>query len=68
MHRSVDRLYDQPLLEVTWSEAEALPDELQVSAAAPDGGSVACAVVRGNTVLVGDGAAVSDSLPAGPPC
>ena len=65
VHRSVDRLYDQPLLEVTWSEAEALPDELQVSAAAPDGGSVACAVVRGNTVLVGDGAAVSDSLPVG---
>lgn len=65
VHRSVDRLYDQPLLEVTWSEAEALPFELQVSAAVPDGGSVACAVARGNTVLVGDGAAVSEVLPAG---
>ena len=65
VHRSVDRLYDQPLLEVTWSEAEALPFELQVSAVAPDGSRVPCAVLRGNTVLVGDGAAVSEELPAG---
>ena len=66
VHRSVDRLYDQPLLEVTWSEAEALPFELQVSAAAPDDGSVTCAVARGNTVLVGDGAVLPpEVLPAG---
>jgi predicted phage baseplate assembly protein len=63
--RSVDRLYDQPLLEVTWSDAEALPFELQVSAAVPDGGSVPCAVARGNAVLVGDGAAVTEVLDAG---
>ena len=66
VHRSADRLYDQPLLEVTWSEAEALPFELQVSAAAPDGSRVPCAVLRGNAVLVGDGAAVSEELPAWP--
>jgi len=67
VHASVDRLYDQAILEITWAEAEALPFDLQVSAPGSAGTTVQCAVVRGNTVLVGDGAGVSEQLqlPAG---
>ncbi len=65
VHASVDRLYDQAILEITWAEAEALPFNLQVSAAGPAGSTVQCAVVRGNTVLVGDGAGVPEQLPSG---
>ncbi len=64
VHPSVDRLYDQAILEITWAEAEALPFDLQVTAPGPAGTPVSCAVVRGNTVLVGDGAGVSESLSA----
>jgi predicted phage baseplate assembly protein len=64
-HPSVDRLYDRAILEITWAEAEALPFDLQVSASGPAGGTVQCAVVRGNTVLVGDGAGASDQLAVG---
>ena len=62
VHASVDRLYDQAILEITWAEAEALPFDLQVSAPGSAGTTVQCAVVRGNTVLVGDGAGVSEQL------
>ena len=65
VHASADHLYDQAILEITWAEAEALPFDLQVSAAGPAGTTVPCAVVRANTILVGDGAAVSEHLPAG---
>ena len=68
VHPSVDRLYDQAILEITWAQAEALPFRLQVSAPSPDGAPdstpVACAVVRANIVLVGDGAAVTEHLAA----
>ena len=65
VHASVDRLYDQAILEIAWAQVEALPFDLQVSAPGPAGTGVPCAVVRANTVLVGDGAAVSEQLPAG---
>ena len=65
VHPSVDRLYDQAILEITWAEAEALPFDLQVTAPGSAGTPVQCAVVRGNTVLVGDGAGVSEQLSAG---
>ena len=59
VHASVDRLYDQAILEITWAEAEALPFDLQVSAPGPADTTVPCAVVRANTVLVGDGAGLA---------
>ncbi len=62
VHASVDRLYDQPILEITWAEADALPFDLQVSVPGPARTAVPCAVVRANTVLVGDGAGVSEQL------
>ncbi len=65
VHPSVDRLYNQPILEITWADAEALPFDLQVSATRPGGASVHCAVVLANTVLVGDGARVPEQLTAG---
>jgi predicted phage baseplate assembly protein len=65
VHPSVDRLYDQALLEVTWAPEAALPFDLQISAPGPDGLAVPCAVVRANTVLVGDGAVVTEQLAAG---
>lgn len=65
VHAAVDHLYDQPILEVTWADADALPFDLQVSAVGPAGQPVPCAVVRGNTVLVGDGREVSEQLPPG---
>ena len=65
VHPSVDHLYDQPILEITWAQAEALPFDLQVTAPGSAGTPVQCAVVRANTVLVGDGTAVSDNLPVG---
>jgi predicted phage baseplate assembly protein len=64
VHASVDRLYRQPILEITWAPAEALPFDLQVTARS-GGTTVACAVVRGNVVLVGDGAVVTEQLAAG---
>ena len=65
VHASVDRLYDQPILEITWAEADALPFDLQVSAPRPDRAPVPCAVVRANTILVGDGLGVPDQLDPG---
>jgi predicted phage baseplate assembly protein len=65
VHASVDHLYDQAILEITWADAEALPFDLQVSAPGPAGTAVPCAVVRANTVLVGDGTGLSEQLPAG---
>ena len=65
VHASVDRLYDQAILEITWAEAEALPFDLQVSAPSPADTTVPCAVVRANTVLVGDGAGLRRRRGAG---
>ena len=65
VHSSVDRLYRQPILEITWAPPDALPFDLQVTAHAGGGTTVACAAVRGNVVLVGDGAVVTEQLAAG---
>ena len=65
VHPSVDRLYGQPIVEITWAPAEALPFALQVSVPGPDGAALPCAVVRANTVLVGDGAGVAEDLATG---
>jgi len=65
VHPSVDHLYDQPILEITWAQAEALPFDLQVTAPGSADKPVQCAVVRANTVLVGEGTAVSDNLAVG---
>jgi predicted phage baseplate assembly protein len=65
VHASVDRLYRQPILEITWAPPDALPFDLQVTARGGGGTTVACAVVRGNVVLVGDGAVVTERLAAG---
>jgi predicted phage baseplate assembly protein len=65
VHASVDRLYAQPILEITWAPPDALPFDLQVTARGGDGTTVACAVVRGNVVLAGDGAVVTEQLAAG---
>ena len=49
VHPSVDRLYDQAILEITWAEAEALPFDLQVSAPgllAPRCSALWCAATR----------------------
>jgi predicted phage baseplate assembly protein len=64
-HTSVDRLYGQPILEITWAPPDALPFDLQVTARGDDRTTVACAVVRGNVVLAGDGAVVSEQLAVG---
>jgi predicted phage baseplate assembly protein len=64
-HASVDRLYGQPILEITWAPADALPADLQVTARGSGGTTVDCAVVRGNVVLAGDGAVVTEQLAAG---
>jgi predicted phage baseplate assembly protein len=65
VHASVDRLYRQPILEITWAPPDALPFDFQVTARGGGETSVACAVVRGNVVLVGDGAVVTERLAAG---
>jgi predicted phage baseplate assembly protein len=67
VHASVDRLYDQPIVEVTWSAADALPFDLQVSVPGAGGVAIRCAVLRANTVLVGDGHATTGQLPAEKP-
>jgi predicted phage baseplate assembly protein len=65
VHASVDRLYRQPILEITWAPADALPFDLEVTARGSGETTVACAVVRGNVVLVGDGAVVTEQLATG---
>jgi hypothetical protein len=54
---SVDPLYDKPVVEVEWAEADALPFPLCVSAIGP---APACellpiSVVRGNVILIDHG-------------
>ena len=53
----VDRVYDQPVLEVTWDEADALPTSVCVSSrGGPECQELAdVSVVRGNVLLVDHG-------------
>ncbi|MFD7903870.1 putative baseplate assembly protein [Kitasatospora sp. NPDC059747] len=55
----LDRLYDQPLLNVTWAHEDALAFPLCVSArGGPDCTDLEVGVARGNTVLVEHGASI----------
>lgn len=59
----VDRLYDQPLLEVTWAEEDSLPFPLCLSAVGP---APKCeliediSIARGNLILVDHGRRTED--------
>jgi hypothetical protein len=62
--KSVDRLYGQPLLEVTWAEEDALPFPLCISAIGP---APKCelieniSIARGNIILVDHGRRIEDT-------
>ncbi|MGH2896971.1 MAG: putative baseplate assembly protein [Solirubrobacteraceae bacterium] len=55
VHRTVDPLYDQLIVEVQWALSDALPFPLPVTARDPEGQVRGCSVARGNIVLVGEG-------------
>lgn len=63
VEKIVDELYQQPLLEVAWAEADALPFSLCISAIGP---APACdlieniSVARGNLILVDHGRRIDD--------
>lgn len=59
VHRAVDPLYDQPVVEVHWALADALPFSLPVTTYDPaQRKPVACSVAWGNVILVGQGVVV----------
>lgn len=60
VHRTLDRLYRQPLLEVRWASEDALTFDLAVTA-----GGHAVGQATGNVVLVGHGIAVSEPVQPG---
>jgi hypothetical protein len=63
LERTVDELYDQPLVEVAWAEEDALPFPLCISALGP---APKCellepiSIARGNVVLVDHGLRIED--------
>lgn len=64
LHRRLDMLYGQAIVEVHWAAADALPFELPISVGAADGTRRTAAHARGNAVLVGHGQPVREVLDA----
>ena len=60
--RRVDELYDQPIVQVCWAAADALPFRLRVTAPGPAGSATACTVARANVVLADHGAEVAERV------
>ena len=61
-HRLMDRLYEQPLLEVHWAPEDALGFSLAVTA-----GGNPCSQASGNVVLVANGVAETDTIEVSAP-
>ena len=57
VHRLMDHLYEQPLLEVQWAPEDALGFDLAVTA-----GGHRCSQASGNVVLVANGVPAADSI------
>ena len=62
VHRLMDPLYEQPLLEVRWAPEDALAFDLAVMA-----GGQPCSQASGNVVLVANGVAETDTIKVSAP-
>ena len=62
VHRLMDPLYEQPLLEVQWAPEDALGFNLAVTA-----GGNPCSQASGNVVLVANGVAETDTIEVSAP-